>query len=331
MRMDNTWISRFAKEGALQAVDGFPGFKQIVADSFKATMDTNLFEGKYYGVPLDTNTRVAIYNKELLAKAGATEPPKTIEELVTLAKNLKTQGKYFGITIGGSNTWDFSPWFWTLGGKYTDDSYTKATGYINSPESVKALDTIISWKDQGLLAPPILGGAPGTWEGLRGDKGVAASYLMISDGPWFFSLLGDAAVKGSMIPAIMPAGPDGKGHSVVGGEDMVIFKGAKHPNEAWLFSQFMLSQDIQVLMTLKTGEIPTNVNAAKSDQLKSIYYLQPYLDEMATAYARTPTPKWNEISDVIGKSFESVLRKKVTSQAALDKAAKDIDTILSTK
>ena len=125
MRMDNTWISRFAKEGALEAVEGFPGFDQVVANSFKAPMDTNLFNGKYYGVPLDTNTRVAIYNKELLKLAGATEPPKTMDELVALSKNLKAKGKYFGITIGGPNTWDFSPWFWTLGGKYTDDKYYK--------------------------------------------------------------------------------------------------------------------------------------------------------------------------------------------------------------
>ena len=80
---------------------------------------------------------------------------------------------------------------------------TNATGFINSPESIKALETIVSWNADKLLAPPILGGAPGTWEGLRGDKGVAANYMMITDGPWFFSILGDA-VKDTMIPALHP-------------------------------------------------------------------------------------------------------------------------------
>ncbi|QGQ97974.1 extracellular solute-binding protein [Paenibacillus psychroresistens] len=329
MRMDNTWISRFAKEGALQTVEGFPGFDQVVANSFKAPMDTNLFNGKYYGVPLDTNTRVAIYNKELLKLAGATEPPKTMDELVTLAKNLKAKGKYYGITIGGANTWDISAFFWTLGGKYTDDKFATATGFINSPESIKALETIVSWNADKLLAPPILGGAPGTWEGLRGDKGVAANYMMITDGPWFFSILGDA-VKDTMIAATIPKGPDGQSHSIIGGQDLVIFKDAKHPNEAWTFSQYMLSEEVQTLMTLKTGAIPTNTNAAKSEKLKDVYYLQAYVDEMATAFARTPTPRWNEISELIGTSFESVLRKKSTAKEALDKAAKEIDAILAT-
>ena len=58
--------------------------------------------------------------------------------------------------------------------------------------------------------------------------------------------------------------------------------------------------------------------------------MQSYVDEMATAFARTPTPKWNEISDLIGSSFESVLRKKTTAKEALDKAAKAIDAILAT-
>jgi multiple sugar transport system substrate-binding protein len=328
MRMDNTWIPRFAKEGALQSVEGFPDFQKIVTDSFKAPMDTNLYNGKYYGVPLDTNTKIAIYNKDLLQKAGAAEPPKTIDELVALAKKLKSQGKFFGMTIGGPDTWNFSPWFWTLGGKYTDDKYTTATGYINSSESIKALETIVSWNNDGLLAPPILGGQPGTWEGLRGDKGAAPNYMMINDGPWFFGILGDA-VKDKMIPAKMPAGPDGKSHSVIGGQDMVIFKGAKHPKEAWIFTQFMLSEEIQLVLTLKTGAVPTNMNAAKSDQLKTVYYLQPYLDELQTAYARTPSAKANEIGDVAGKAFESVLRKKSDAKTALDKAAKDIDALLA--
>lgn len=328
MRMDNTWIPRFAKEGALASLEGFAEFDKVVSDSFKAPMDSNLFDGKYYGVPLDTNTKIAIYNKELLTLAGASEPPKTIDELVALARTLKGKGKYYGMTIGGPDFWNMPPWFWTLGGKITDDKYTTATGFINSPESIKALDTIVAWHKEGLLSPPILGGQPGTWEGLRGDKGVAANYLMINDGPWFFSILG-ADVKDKMIPAKMPAGPDGNSHSIIGGQDLVIFEGAKHPEQAWTFTQFMLSEEIQLLMTLKTGSIPTNMNAAKSDKLKDVYYLQPYLDELATAYARTPNPKTNEIGDVFGKAIESVLRDKSNSKDALDKAAKDIDAILA--
>ncbi|HZG55010.1 extracellular solute-binding protein [Paenibacillus sp.] len=326
MRMDNTWIARMAKEGVLQPVDGFPGFDQIVADSFEGPMSTNYYNGQYYGVPLDTNTKIAIYNKELLAEAGAAEPPKTIDELVTLARNLKAKGK-FGITIGGPDAWNMPPWFWTLGGRITDDKYTVATGYLNGDASVKALETIVAWNDEGLLAPPILGGQPGTWEGLRGEEGKPASYMMINEGPWFFGILGDA-VKDTMIPAKMPNGPDGKSHSVIGGQDLVLFKGAKQPDAAWAFAQFMLSEEIQTLMAVKTGAIPTNKAAASAEALKEVYYFDEYVAEMETALARTPSANWNQIGDLFGKAFERALRKEATPKQALDEAAAEIDKLL---
>lgn len=337
MRMDNTWIPRMAKEGALLPLaalkDGeveekaeFPGFGEIKARSFEGPMSTNIYDGQYYGVPLDTNTKIAIYNKELLAEAGATEPPKTIDELVALAKALKAKKK-FGITIGGPDAWNMPPWFWTLGGKITDDAYTTATGYLNSDASVKALETIVSWNDEGLLAPPILGGQPGTWEGLRGEEGKPASYMMINEGPWFFGILGDA-VKDTMIPAKMPNGPDGSSHSVIGGQDLVFFQGAKQPEAAWVFAQFLLSDEIQTLMAVKTGAIPVIKTAASAEALKDVYYFDEYVAEMETAYARTPSARWNEISDIFGKAFESALRKKATAKEALDKAAAEIDAKL---
>lgn len=326
MRMDNTWVPRMAKEGVLVAVDDFADFNKVVADSFAGPMATNYYNGKYYGVPLDTNTKIAIYSKELLAEAGATEAPQTIDELVSLARKMKENDK-FGITIGGPDFWNMPPWFWTLGGTITDDKFTVATGHLNSDASVKALETIVSWNDEGLLAPPILGGQPGTWEGLRGEEGKPASYMMINDGPWFFSILG-ADVKDTMIPAKMPSGPDGKSHSIIGGQDMVFFNGAKQPEAAWTFTQFMLSEEIQELMAIKTGAIPTNMNAAKADSLKEVYYLDEYVAEMETAMARTPSANTNQIGDVFGKAFEKALRKDATPKEALDQAATEIDALL---
>ncbi|XID91891.1 extracellular solute-binding protein [Paenibacillaceae bacterium WGS1546] len=326
MRMDNTWIARMADEGALQPVDGFPGFEDIKSRSYEGPMSTNFFDGRYYGVPLDTNTKIAIYNKELLEEAGAATPPQTIDELVTLARALKAKGK-FGITIGGPDEWNMPPWFWTLGGSITDPEYKQATSYLNGDASVKALETIVGWNDEGLLAPPILGGQPGTWEGLRGEEGKPATYMMINEGPWFFGILGDA-VKDTMIPAKMPNGPDGKSHSIIGGQDLVIFEGAKQPEAAWVFAQFMLTDEMQTLMAVKTGAIPVIKNAANAEELKSVYYFDEYVAEMETAYARTPSANWNEIKDVFGKAFESALRKTATPKDALDKAAADIDKLL---
>lgn len=328
MRMDLTWVANFAKLKALQPLDSFPGFDQIKGEVFEGPLSSNLYNSEYYGLPLNTNTKVGIYNKEILTEGGATEPPKTIDELVQLAKNLKAKGK-FGITIGGTSTWDFLPWFWTLGGKVTNDEFTKASGFLNSPESIKAMETVVGWNDEGLLAPTITGGQPSTWDGLRDqDGGEKAKYMMINDGPWFFSIFGDA-VKDKMIPAVMPAGPDGKSHSVVGGEDIVMFKGAKHPEEAWEFIQFMLSEEIQVKLA-SAGLIPTNKNAAQNPELSTnAYYLTSYVQELETANTRTPSANWNKISDRLGLAFDLIIKKQASAKDELDKAAAEVDALLA--
>lgn len=327
MRMDLTWVGEFAKLKALKELGKFPEFNQIKSGVFEGPMSSNVYKGKYYGLPLNTNTRTGIYNKEILTASGTTEPPKTMDDLVKSARALKAKGQ-FGIVIGGTGTWDFLPWFWTLGGKITDDQYSKATGFLNSPESIKAVETVVGWNDEGLVAPTITGGKPSTWDGLRDqDGGVKAKYMMVNDGPWFFSILGDG-VKNTMTPAKMPAGPDGKSHSVVGGEDLVMFEGSKHPNEAWKFMQFMLSEETQVKMA-SVGLIPTVKKAASSDKLKDVYYLPTFVNELESAYTRTPSAQWSKISDRLGLAFETIIKKKGTAKDELDKAAKDIDALLT--
>ncbi|WP_256759932.1 extracellular solute-binding protein [Cohnella sp. WQ 127256] len=324
MRMDLIWVAEFADQKALLPLDKMFEFDTIKAELFPGPMQTNYYDGQYYGVPLDTNTKVNIYNKAEMNALGTTEPPRTIDEFVELARKAKAAEKTL-ITIGGTNNWDMLPWFWTLGGRITDDTFQNAEGFFNSEASVKAMETVLSWYDEGLISPPILGGEPGTWEGLEQGK-----YVSINDGPWFFGIKGEA-VKDVMIPAKMPYGPDGESHSIVGGQDMVMFAGAKNPDEAWTFTQFMLSEEIQTLMAVKAGVMPTNMKSAKSEQLQGVYYLPAYVAELETAFARTPSAQWGQIEVLIGDAFEKIIRKASPVKEALDQAAKEIDVLLKQK
>ncbi len=319
MRMDIVWVPEFAGLDALSTVNDKDGFNSIKNTLFPGPLSTNFYNGKYYGLPLNTNTKVAIYNTDLLKKAGLTKPPKTFDELVQAARTLKSSGDY-GIGIGGTSPWSMLPYFWTLGGKITDDNYTKATGYINSDASIAALQKIVDLNKEGLVAPAITGGDPGTWDGIK------ESYLMIDDGPWFYSILGNDMLK-TTTPAVLPAGKGGS-TSVVGGEDLVIFSNSKHPKEAWTFMKFMMTEEPQIIMA-QTGLIPTNSTAANSERVLSVPFIKPYIDQLKTAMPRTPSPNWGKIKDAINTAFESAVRGDMTPKAALDQAASEIDGLLS--
>jgi multiple sugar transport system substrate-binding protein len=325
MRMDIIWVPELASKGALKKLNDLPGFDDVKASVFESPLQTNFYKGDYYGVPLNTNTKIAVYNADTLKEAGLDRAPATMDELVEAARALKGKNKQ-GIGISGIHAWGLLPYFWSLGGTVTNEDYTKVDGFLNSPESIKALETIVSWNKEGLVIPALLGGEPGAWDGLKSGQ-----YMMIDDGPWFFSILmGDAANKFNPIDktvrALLPAGPGGS-RSVVGGEDLVSFSNSKHPEEAWTFMKWMLGEEPQQIM-VEAGMIPTNKNAANAIDTNKNPYIAPFIEQLNTALPRTPIPQWGEMETIFNLSFEKAIRGEQTAAEALNEAVKQINAVL---
>ncbi|MFD2615428.1 extracellular solute-binding protein [Paenibacillus gansuensis] len=325
MRMDIVWVPELASKGALAKVSDKDGFDQIKSSVFEGPLATNNFEGDYYGVPLNTNTKIAIYNKATLAEAGLQEAPKTMDELVKAAETLKAKGKQ-GIGLSGMHGWGLLPYFWSLGGKLTSDDYTKVDGFMNSPESIKALETMVEWNKKGLVIPALMGGEPGAWDGLKSGQ-----YMMIDDGPWFYSiLLGDKENKfnplDNTVRGLIPEGPGGT-HSVVGGEDLVIFANSKHPDEAWTFMKWMLTEEPQKIMA-ETGLIPTNKTAAGAIDAAKTPFVKEFIDQLNTALPRTPIPQWGEMETIFNLALEKSFRGEQKPADALNDAVKQINKLL---
>ena len=320
MRMDIIWVPEFDKLGALASLDQMEGFSDIKEKVYPGPLATNFYKGQYYGLPLNTNTQIAIYNKDMLTEAGVSEPPKTLEELENLVEKFDPSNNKWLLGIGGAWPWQILPWFWTAGGMITDEDITKASGYLNSEDSVAALQWILDMYKAGAIGPCVLGGEPDTWGGFTGDN-----YAVLADGPWFFAIMGEA-VEDKAIGGLMPEGKGGS-ISVVGGENIVLFEGSKNKEAAWKFIQFMLSEETQLDMA-EVGVIPTLKALADSDMIKSVWYYPPYFEQLLTAKPRTPHTAWNKMDEILHLAFESVLREQATPKEALDKAATEIDPLL---
>lgn len=321
-RTDITDVAQYANEDYLAAVDSMPGFADLKKDTFVGPMSTNMYNGHYYGIPLDTNTKVAIFNKAMLDKAGFKEAPKTMDELEQYAQKCKVDN-VMGIGIAG--TYALSAYFLSLGGKYTDDKNTKATGYLNSPGSVKALSKIVEWNDKGYVGKSLLGGE-GSWEGYN-----AGHYGMIDDGPWWFGCNKDQKlVKDNVVFAPIPKG-DGGSVSEVGGEDTIIFKASKNQQQAYAFAKFLASDEAQTIFTSELSMMPVNKTTAKKSVVTDNKMLNVYVNQLSSTWARIPSPKWGDISNVLKDDFEAAVRHKLTPQAALDDAAKKFDALLQQK
>lgn len=319
MRMDIIWVPEFAKLGALEALDGYTDFAAVRQSVFPGPLATNHYNGRIYGLPLDTNTQVMVYRKDALTAAGLNQPPATLAEFEQFMRAVSGNGR-FGHALSSSHPWNLLPWFWTLGGRVTSDDYTQAEGYLNNAASVQAIETIYGWLQAGYLAPTMIGGQPGTWDGFKSGE-----YAAVLDGPWFFAILG-GELGDQMVGAPMPTGPGGS-VSVVGGQNIVMFQSAKNKEAAWEFLRFMVSDEAQMAMA-ESGVIPVTPSAAASPAVQEVDYYADYVQQLATAMPRTPVPTWTQIDDILGTAFESVMRGQASAQAALDEAAAAVDALL---
>jgi len=317
MRMDIIWTPEFADLGVLAPVDDLAGYDDIASSVLAGPLSTNEYKGVHYGLPLDTNTQVLIYNSSLVSSA-----PTTFDELETVAEQLKADGKY-GLALGGAGPWNVFPWFWSAGGQVTNDDYTEASGYLDSADSVAALQWLVDFNDKGLLGPSAVGGTPDSWGGYS-----SGDYATLSDGPWFFAAM-NADMGDVLAGTAIPTGPGGS-ISVVGGENLVMFATSQKQAAAWEFEKFMLSDFAQESMA-EVGQLPVTQAGLSSSAVADVPYLAAYVEQLQTAQARTPVPTWPQIDTILTDAFTAALRGSKTAQEALTDAATQIDPLLAQK
>ncbi|WNB92366.1 extracellular solute-binding protein [Bacillus sp. NEB1478] len=324
VRMDIAWVPEFASLGLLVPLDNFEGFTDKKKTLFPNALETNFYKGLYYGIPVNLTTKAAIYNRISLKLAGVNSPPETMEQFLKLTENMK--GKSF-IGMKGLNAWDSLPYFWGLGGKLTNSDYSKASGYLNSPESVNAVATIKNWNENGLLHPDLPSGSIDTWNAI-----LQGHAFMAEDGPWFYSVLSSSYYKVDQlmnvtIPFHFPLDQEGKG-SILGGENLVMMKGTKKKEAAWTFMKWMTNEKIQQHM-FKSGILPANKEAANSSAVLKTSYIKAYVDGLENARLRPPVKSWSRMENIYTKAMEAMIYRDEDIQTTLNKAAFEMDQLLN--
>lgn len=321
VRSDIIWVPELAELGVLVPLDQeMPDFQELADKTFPGTLATNKWGDNYWGLPLDTNTRVLMYNSETLEAAGVSSPPQSFEELRDIAQELEGN-EAFAFADGGTGGWNLLPWIWSAGGSLTDEGITKATDHLNSPESVAGVQLLVDLHDMGEIPDTIVGAEGGiaTSDGL--PQGL---YATILDGPWMFPIFEDQYPDFDLQTALVPAG-DGGSVSVVGGEDIVLTESCEDKEAAMEFIRYLLSEEIQTEFA-KVGQM----SVLKDLDVTSIRdYYGIFVEQLQTARPRTPHPQYPEIEEILSTEVQRALRGEVTVQEALDTAAAQIDEILT--
>jgi multiple sugar transport system substrate-binding protein len=321
-RLDIIWVPEFAELGALVALDeAMPDFEAVADTAFPGPLATNHWKGNHYGLPQDTNTQVLLWHTERFDEAGIDSPPATMDEFAQVVCQLSDPANdLYGYAMGGTYFWAPAPIFYAMGGQVVDEDITTASGHINGPESVAAFELLVELYDDGCLSPNLLGGGVGTAQGH-----ATGQYAMIIDGPWMVDIYAGDFPDFDVNFALVPEGPDGTTSSVVGGQNVVVFKQSENQEAAMAWAKFLLGDEAQLTMA-ERGVIPTRADLIGNEQLPD--YFSIFLEQLKTAQARVPHPQWSEMDNAINNAFQRMLRGDQTVQEALDQEAAEIDALL---
>lgn len=323
VRADLGWVPKMGALGVFAPLDQkMADYQGLAAADYDGTVATNKFGGHYYGLPLDTNTRVLISNADALKKAGIDSPPATFDDLKADAPKLAA-AKVSVFADGGLQGWNVYPWIWSAGGSVTDADQTKATGYLDSPQSVAGVQMLVDLYKAGAIPNLITGdkGATQTSDGL--PKG---QYANILDGPWMTGVWSGQYPGFKPVYSPVPAGPGGS-VSVVGGEDVVMTSASKHQDAAEKFIRFTQTADFQLAMA-KTGQMSV-VKALADQEAAQNPDFAPFVKQLATAKPRPSVPEAPQIDTVLNDELTKAFAGSETVQQALTAAAGQIDALLT--
>lgn len=198
----------------------------------------------------------------------------------------------------------------------TDEGFTKASGYMDSAESVAAINTMLQLHQDGVFTIRDVDGTADAWAGINDE------YAMFFEGPW-----APFNEENGIVPALIPTW-NGKSASVVGGENIVIFSGSQKQEAAFQFVQFMLSEEVQ-LELLKVGVIPTLKACVDSEAVQADPKWSVYMKQLESAQSRIPTPQASTVEQLWQDAMTEIFIEGADVQSTLTNYAAEIDAELA--
>lgn len=219
-----------------------------------------------YAIPENVDASTMFWNKDLFRAAGLDpeKPPTTFEEIVDYSRAITalgddTYGFYFSGQCNGCLTYSFSPLVWASGGDYASED--GATSTMTDPAMDAAVGLYATLWDEGFVEPGAQADTGANWLGAFGSGKIGMAPMgAFAIGP----LRADFPDVDFGVAAL--PGENGGVSSDIGGDVIGIPAGSAHPDEAWDFIEWSLSEEAQLEVYAANGAL-----VARSDLIENEY------------------------------------------------------------
>ena len=283
------------------------------SDFFEGPWSSVVYEGKTYGIPLNSNNLALYYNKQMLKDAGV-EVPTDWASLKEVAKKT-TKGDVKGIAISAvkseSATFQVLPFVWQTGGDLKDYATSGAT----------ALAYLRGLIDDGSMSEAVTNY---TQEDARTQFITGKSAMMIN-GPWELATL----TKDALFDwDVAPLPKDKRAATSMGGENVVVMNGAKQSEAAVKLAKYLTSAEGAKIYCDGSGQLSSRPDLQGKLKLSSDPKLKVFEDQLQYAHARAYGKDYPKISEAIQLSMQEALTGASTPEAAAKKAADTMNPLL---
>lgn len=286
---------------------------------------------RLYAIPLDFTPMVMYYNKKLFDAAGVPYPRagwtcadflEAAKKLTVFADDSRKAPVQYGVNF--ENVMPFwVPWLWTGGGDVLDPSGKKASGYLDGPETTRAMRFLVDLMTKHRVAPHLKESAAAGVDLFRDER--AAMQLK---GHW---MMIDYQADGIDFGVVGLPTNTGRRVTVIYETGLSITSKSEYPELAWEYIKFMTSKDVQVRRVESGLAISANKQAAA--QYAGDPIEDAFIEEVA--YARPPwgatVERYPFIEELGREMMEDILYSdgELPVEEALRQTAKLIDAALA--
>ncbi len=328
---DISWAQQFAPNGWLADLSE-PFTPELRSQHLKAAVDANVVDGKVFGVPWYWDAGLLYYRKDLLERAGYSNPPATWDELREMALKISRDTRTpNGFNFQGANyeggTVNGIEYIRSAGGDVLTDG--KVT--IGSAVAIQGLTT-----ERGMVTS---GAAPAAVANYKEDE-CLAGFLggkTVFTRQWVYlygklpdkkqSVLEPAQVGVAELP-VARAGLTSV--NVGGGWNCMVNANSRNSDDAWKLVQHLTAPEQQKALAAEYAFLPTRPALYDDkDILKAMPVLS--LAKQAIEHTTVPplTPYYSDMSLAMAKTFNASLRGALSPAQAAEQLQAALEQIVA--
>nr|WP_314088564.1 sugar ABC transporter substrate-binding protein [uncultured Shinella sp.] len=261
MEMPDTWLSLYANNGMLESLEPYLKTWEHTAGLTPRALELGRdVKDTAYMLPYGFYLRAMFYNKKLLAEAGVSEPPKTMDEFAEASKKISALPGKYGYCLrggpGGLNGWVMFGASMAGDNKFFNED---GTSTFNSEGWVKGLTWVVDLYKNG-YAPKdsvnwgfneiVAGFYSGTCAFLDQDPDalIAIAERMKADEYGIMTML---------------KGPAGKTFPTIGFAGWSMLASSANKDLSWKLIETLEAPEGNIEWNKRTGALPVHTSAEK--------------------------------------------------------------------